>query len=164
MIITDKTIKRIEKAIKIKLYPWQKEYIKGSRPLGEEILCQRANGKTLAYIIRTLLNHGGNVTVAQLKNYADEPNNGNYARYFAYWAYEINEQLKAAGVYEYIAKQADKWRLLRKFEIKKCTDFISLLPTVEIVTNDILYNNKTFELQIHFLVWHAHIKFIKGEE
>lgn len=99
-------IRRIEKALNIKLYKWQKQYICGRRPwiYGE----QRQTGRTTAYILRLLIdvNSPPLVIYENPSRYADSYNNGYprsgggyvYTRFFIGELHRINKILNSAGV------------------------------------------------------------------
>lgn len=160
-MITEKVLNKVNKALKIKLYPWQRAYIK-REPYDESELFKRRNGITTAYILRYLL-EGGSTTKSALTNYADYPSSTTtkmYANWFINQTIDIDRKLKAAGVYDCAFKSGGKWTVLKKqAEIYK--DNIFLLPAIVIVKNDMRYSKPTLAIEIHFAVFHAQIEFIK---
>ena len=99
-------IRRIEKALNIKLYKWQKRYILGecSWIYGE----QRQTGRTTAYILRLLIdvNYPPLVIYENPSHYVDSYENGfprsgggeTYTRFFIRELRRINKILNSAGV------------------------------------------------------------------
>ena len=99
-------IRRIEKALNIKLYKWQKQYICGrcSWIYGE----QRQTGRTTAYILRLLIdvNSPPLVIYENPSRYADSYENGYprsgggyvYTRFFIGELHRINKILNSAGI------------------------------------------------------------------
>ncbi len=99
-------IRRIQKALNIKLYEWQKRYIFGecSWFYGE----QRQTGRTTAYILRLLIDVKATplVIYENPSRYADSYENGYprsggghiYTRFFTSELLRINKILNSAGV------------------------------------------------------------------
>lgn len=162
MEITDKLLNRVDKALKIKLYPWQRDYIKGQE-LSVNIMSQRGNGKSLAYIIRMLLMFNGNLTMDELNRYADEPYTMEYRSLFVKEATKINEALKNAGVYRYAERQAKRWRIIKEKHFYRLTNWLTIIPTIDIHKDDFRYCNKTIILQVSWLIFHFSVTWIKGE-
>ncbi len=50
--------RKVEKAIGLKLYKWQKDYIFNGKRIPDEVMGKRCNGKTTAAILRLLLSDG----------------------------------------------------------------------------------------------------------
>lgn len=110
MVIDNKAIRKAEKALGIKFYPWQRAYLKREEYDGK-YLTERKTGKSIAYIVRILLECDGKVTREMLCNMADYPSvkyTARYRTYFTNWAMEINAMLEAAGVYRYAEKMTRK--------------------------------------------------------
>lgn len=51
---------------------------------------------------------------------------------------------------------------LHKTDFQKWNDMIYLLPTITIVTDNMIYDKKNFSVEFHFLVWHGRLLFMKG--
>jgi hypothetical protein len=97
--ITPELLDRVDEALKIKLYPWQRAYLMGEYydPDNE---FKRRNGRTLAYILKLLLMpRDENITRDTIKYYSDQFKRRNqYYKWFSRWALEINDKLTAAGI------------------------------------------------------------------
>ncbi len=102
-----KTLKKVEKALGIKLYDWQRDYIM----LDSDFIPDgRRNGKTLAFILRILLNFEVKLPQSSLtmKEYprfeyltfpCDEERSRDYRfRWYRQKVLEIDAMLKSAGI------------------------------------------------------------------
>lgn len=82
----DAEIDLIEKALDIKLYEYQKDYLKCNKPFPDEIRKGRGNGKTLIYIVRILITPGDPISVNDIRLFSDTPYyvrlNGAYSNWF----------------------------------------------------------------------------------
>ena len=47
-----------------------------------------------------------------------------------------------------------KYKLYKK-DFQKWKDMIYILPTITIVTDNMIYDKKNFSVEFHFLVWHC---------
>lgn len=61
----ERTLKKVERALGITLYDWQKAFIFYDEPYGFEISDYRGNGKTLANCLRLCLSCGEPITVSR---------------------------------------------------------------------------------------------------
>ena len=100
MKITDETLQVVEKALNLKLYEEQKQYLihDGSYWFGG-----RQSGKTLAYCIKLALSDGGPLNMKKPidvidSDYGTEGNKRNYSLWFKKFFLEIWQTLKAAGL------------------------------------------------------------------
>lgn len=55
---TERTIRKVEQALGLKLYDWQKAFIFHDKPYGLEVSAYRRTGKTLAHCLRLCLSEG----------------------------------------------------------------------------------------------------------
>lgn len=101
------TIKKVEKALGLTLFDWQKEYIFEGKPYGASIRFARRAGKTLAHILRLCLSDGEPIKAAlkpsclarnEFIGYLGE-DGVTYQRslWFIHELKEVYEKLKAAG-------------------------------------------------------------------
>lgn len=65
-----KIVKKVNKALMIKLHKWQIDFIFDGKPYSEEVKNERCNGKTTAHILRICLK----ATNADIKNLLREGN------------------------------------------------------------------------------------------
>ncbi|WP_312432790.1 hypothetical protein [Lacrimispora sp.] len=88
-------IRKIEKAFGFPLYDWKKDYLLGNHykfPHG-----QRCIGRTFAYCLKLLLTDGGSIKRMDLFKYRDERHGTHYNSWFAWYIWDINNTLVAAG-------------------------------------------------------------------
>ena len=50
---------------------------------------------------------------------------------------------------------------LHKIDFQKWKDMIYILPTFIVVTDNMIYTEKNFAIELHFLVWHCRFLFMK---
>lgn len=104
--LAEELIGKIEKALEIELYDWQRLYLITGiwQPPGA-----RRQGRTLAYILRLLLDNSQPLLLrrpGEVDAYAERPNDGwryktvptHYAKWFRSELKEIYERLRDAGV------------------------------------------------------------------
>ena len=96
--INEKRIAEVEKALGIKLYTCQREFI-----LNGIIACrnERCTGRTTAYCIKLLLSEGEPIKLwdrEQMLRLMDYKGNNSYVRFFEERLTKIYEQLKVSGV------------------------------------------------------------------
>lgn len=90
-------LERVEKALDIKLYDWQKAYIL-DKYYDTTAAARRASEKTLAHIIKRLLTPMPfAISKSELEHYSDGSGK-RYNVYYKEWTLEINEKLTAAGI------------------------------------------------------------------
>lgn len=105
-----KTVKKVNRALGVRLKKWQIDFIFENRPYSAEIATERCNGKTLAYILRICLKNDLPLyepifmkrtradTKLMLRRYTGE--DGATERRMHYFLYELRyiyEKLSAAG-------------------------------------------------------------------
>lgn len=66
------TLKKVERALNITLYDWQKAFIFYDEPYGLEVSNYRMNGKTLAHCLRLCLSCGEPITVSRYPTKKEE--------------------------------------------------------------------------------------------
>jgi len=96
--ISEKQIEEVEKALGIKLYICQKDYI-----LNGNVACpnERCTGHTTAYCIKLLLTEGEPIKLwdwEQMARLADYKRNNTYVDFFRNFIAENYERLKRAGI------------------------------------------------------------------
>lgn len=88
---------RVEQALSIKLYAWQRAYLQ-DKYYDVKQASGRQTGKTLAYIIKRLLTPYA-ISKDEIRHYSDKAvQSRQYNEWFGCWALEINEKLTAAGI------------------------------------------------------------------
>lgn len=102
-----RTIKKVEKALGLTLFDWQKEYIFEGKEYGTEIKFARRAGKTLAHILKICLSNGELIKATLkpaclgknefLQYLGEDGCTENRARFFIHELREVYEKLKAAG-------------------------------------------------------------------
>ncbi|OPX46411.1 hypothetical protein CLHUN_02270 [Ruminiclostridium hungatei] len=95
MKITEETIPLIEKALDIKLYPGQTEYLFHDGPYW---FGGRQSGKTLAYSVKLALSEGEPLNMEEPINFCDSPHIIKYSLWFRSFFLQIWQQLKASGL------------------------------------------------------------------
>jgi hypothetical protein len=87
----------IEKALNIKLFPWQEKYLRSAHVMDHN---KRANGKTTAYCIALALSTGKPIDIRNLWQYADTHEHGRqYSEgWFRHTFMDIWHTLKDAGL------------------------------------------------------------------
>lgn len=103
----ERTLKKVEKALGLTLFDWQKEYIFEGKPYGKEICFARCAGKTLAHCLRLCLSDGEPVRATLtppvmarnefLRYLGEDGETMCRSRGFIQMLREIYEKLKAAG-------------------------------------------------------------------
>jgi hypothetical protein len=95
MKITKETIPLIEKALNIKLFDKQIDYLlnNGSYWYGD-----RGSGKTTAYCIKLALSDGEPLNVKKPFDFCDSPNTIRYSQWFKRFFLDIWNSLKDAGL------------------------------------------------------------------
>lgn len=95
MKIIEETIPLIEKALDIRLYPEQTEYLlhNGSYWFGN-----RRSGKTLAYSVKLALSEGEPINMEKPLDFCDSPHIIKYSLWFRSFFLKIWQQLKFAGL------------------------------------------------------------------
>ena len=112
-MIWSKTFKKVEEALGFELYGWQKDFI--SMEIDFIPVGGRANGKTLAFILRYLLNYETNLYLFNNRNLwlgayydnlfpVDERWENHRYTHCVYPQYvmEINSKLRANGIETYL--------------------------------------------------------------
>lgn len=101
MKITEETISLIERALNIKLYNGQKEYLLNDGTYWYNF--GRASGKTLVYCIKLALSDGNPLDMRKPweicdPDYGLDENKYNYSRWFRKFFFKIWHSLKDAGL------------------------------------------------------------------
>lgn len=103
----ERTLKKVERALGITLYDWQKAFIFYDEPYGFEISDHRGNGKTLANCLRLCLSCGEPITVSRYPTHKEKSEflfycgEDGYSRhricFFVTELYNIYNKLLSAG-------------------------------------------------------------------
>ncbi len=101
----DRTIKKVERALGIKLYDWQKAFIFHNKSYGLEVSAYRCTGKTLAHCLRLCLSEGEPIEATLspsaksdfLRYLGEDGCNHTRSRFFIDELHKVYNTLNAAG-------------------------------------------------------------------